>query len=242
MTITEPATDTAPTEEAVNPDVFINFVLDQSGSMLGIRQGTLDGFNQFIQEQVEVPGEAFLSLTLFSTSFDTRYTAARLSDTEPLGTGDNPYRPDGGTALLDAIGQTVKSTEEWLAAHPEFDGQVVCVVLTDGHENASKLWHLNHPTVDGDTADVGGLIRWKQEVDGWQFVFLGSGGSQWLERTFGHVVAKGQFAGYENTGASNMAAYASMSDGLTRSRSKGVPMAAPTADEIADALQRQSKP
>lgn len=203
-----------------NTDVLINFVLDRSGSMTSIHKGTIDGFNQFLAEQKDQPGDARMSLTFFDTSFDPRFVAVPLSEIDPLGTGNNPYSPNGGTALCDAVATTIKGTEAWLANHPEFIGRVVCVVLTDGGENSSTEWHINVPLVEGDERDVAGLIQYKQ-TEGWEFVFLGSGGSEWLERSFGHVVDKSQFFGYANTDMANNMAYAGVSSTLTATRSTG---------------------
>ena len=49
-------------------DKIINilFLLDSSGSMSGTKQAAIDGFNQFLTSQKEVPGLAELTLTTFS--------------------------------------------------------------------------------------------------------------------------------------------------------------------------------
>lgn len=199
---------------------LVNFVLDQSGSMNSVLAPTVEGFNTFVAEQKAVEGDVRVSLTLFSTEFDARYVAVDLSDLPPLGSPQNPYRPSGMTALLDAVGMTIKGTEAWIAKHG-FDGKVVCVILTDGAENSSSQWHLKLPPVDGDQADVAQLIAHKQNVDGWEFVFLGSGGSDWLEENFGHVVAADRIHASAHNAEGTQATYARLSRGLTASRTAG---------------------
>ena len=209
----------------MNQDALISFVLDKSSSMLSVVKPTVDGFNAFIADQRTAPGKAFLSLTLFDTTFDVRYVGADLDTVPPLGSPDNLYLPSGMTALFDAVGTTIKGTEKWLA-NRNFEGKVVVVILTDGQENSSREWHVNNPIVDGDDRDLGGLIKWKQE-EGWEFVFLGSGGSSWLERTFGHVADAHSFAGFAHDGAATASAYAGVSSNLRSSRSTGTRFVAP---------------
>lgn len=209
------------TTEQVNPNVLINFVLDRSGSMIGMTQATIDGFNSFIDEQRKVDGQALLSLTLFNTGFDVRYVARDLQEVPPMSMGgENAYNPGGGTALFDAVATTIKGTEKWLENHTDWKGRVVCVVLTDGQENSSHEWHVSIPAVEDDKFDVAQLIAYKQ-AEGWEFLFLGSGGSTWLEKTFGHVAAGSSFVGYAHTVSDNAVAYAGVSQTLTRSRVTG---------------------
>lgn len=209
----------------MNQDALISFVLDKSGSMNAVTKATIDGFNAFIADQRQAPGNAYLSLTLFDTNFDVRYVGADLDTVPPLGTPDNPYVPSGMTALFDAVGTTIKGTEKWLA-NRSFDGKIVVVVLTDGQENSSHEWHVSHPVRPGDDRDLGGLIEWKQK-EGWEFVFLGSGGSAWLEQTFGHVVAADSFSGFAHDSASSVATYAGVSSNLRSSRLTGERFVAP---------------
>lgn len=217
----------------INPNVFVNFVLDKSGSMGSVRQATIEGFNAFVAEQRNQPGEAKLSLTLFDTAFDIRHVGLDLREVPDLGTTASPYIPGGGTSLLDAVGTTIKGTEQWLLNNPTFDGKVVCVILTDGQENGSREWHIFQPLVPGDDHDLGGLIQYKQ-AEGWEFIFLGSGGANWLERTFGHVVDHQNFHAYAHDAVSSVNTYAGVSRSLTSTRTKGGSFAANTSDELKD--------
>jgi hypothetical protein len=199
---------------------LISFVMDKSGSMMPLASSTIEGFNRFLEEQRGIPGGR-MSLTLFDTDFEVRYVARPL-DRVPLlaAGGENPYRPGGMTALLDAVGTTIKGTEEWLRTHPGFSGRVLVAVWTDGQENSSREWHINIPMTDGDDRDLNGLIAWKQR-EGWEFVFLGAGGTDWLEETFGSVVERDRFFGYDHTPAASRATYDRLSAGTSRSRKTG---------------------
>ena len=66
-------TDTAQSTggDSANRTILINFVLDRSGSMMGARDATISGFNEFKNDQTSEEGDAFFTLTLFDTRFDT---------------------------------------------------------------------------------------------------------------------------------------------------------------------------
>jgi hypothetical protein len=202
--------------------------MDVSGSMQPLQRASIDGFNEFLRDQQEQEGDCRFSLTLFNTSFDIRHLATPVAKVDMLNT--YTYQPNGGTALLDAVGSTIKGTEQWLESQkqPAYDRtytrlpawKVVVAVLTDGYENSSQQWHINQPPAFGDDRDLLGLIKWKQN-EGWEFVFLGAGGSDWLEKTFGSVVAHDHFVAYAHTGAATMDTYAGVSNTVSTLRSTG---------------------
>lgn len=211
--------------------VFVNVVLDKSGSMHHLQRSTIEGFNSFLHQQKQEPGDCKMSLTQFDTSFQVDYVARDIGMVPMLDTMS--YRPGGGTALLDAVGTTIKGAEQWIAnnntlmpwyppdQHPRNRGwKVLVVVFTDGEENSSRQWHINQPLVAGDAQDVGGLIQWKQN-EGWEFMFLGTGGSGWLERTFGAYVAHDHFLGYAATNDAHTHTYAGLSASVSSTRQSG---------------------
>ena len=146
------------------PKILVNFVLDQSGSMDSIRDKTIDGFNEYINGLKKDSNAVYLlTLTLFDSDSRNRprvkqpYTVAPINEVKPL--TEDTYRPDGGTPLYDAIGNTVKLVENTPV------DKFLCVVLTDGHENASQDFSL---------PELKKLIKEKEATDKWVFVFLGA--------------------------------------------------------------------
>lgn len=217
----------------MNTDVFVNFVLDKSGSMQSIQADTIGGFNSFLEEQKQAEGLALLSLTLFSTSFDVRFVARDIREVPMLGSAQNTYRPSGGTALFDAIGTTIKGTEEWLKNH-DFNGKVITVILTDGEENSSKSWHANEHPVVGDPWDVNGLISYKQN-EGWEFIYLGCGRDAWsTSRVFASSIGVNNSYNYAGDAASNRQTYAGMSSALLATRSTGIAYAAAASSTLSE--------
>jgi hypothetical protein len=201
-------------------DILIGFVLDSSGSMSHLHGATLRGFNQILDEQKQEEGRCLLSLTKFSTNFDVAYVARDIQEVEPLGSPGNPYRAGGGTALYDAVGTTVKGIEAWLDNHKDFAGDVKIIILTDGEENSSKEWHIYENAPVEDDRDINNLINYKQN-EGWEFVFLGTGKSAWLESQRFTAVPSSSTYAFAATSSSNESTYAGVSRGLRASRLVG---------------------
>ena len=80
----------------------IAYILDRSGSMESHSQAAINGYNEFLQQQKAVPGQANLSLVLFSSRCHVPETSTPLSEVPEL--NSETYKTQGQTALLDAIG------------------------------------------------------------------------------------------------------------------------------------------
>jgi len=104
-----------PANDAQNRSILINFVLDKSGSMEGVRDATISGFNEFKNDQAREEGNAFFTLTLFDTRFMTVAEAVPVREVPDL--DYSTYAPDGMTALYDAIGYTMRITDDFVAAN-----------------------------------------------------------------------------------------------------------------------------
>jgi hypothetical protein len=146
-----------------NPNIrHIEIVLDRSGSMQAVKEDTEGGLKAFLAEQAAAPGTTTVSLRQFDDRYETVYEMVPLADVP-----DYTLRPRGNTALLDAVGKTITTLGEALAAMPEDDrpGEVVLVILTDGLENASREWSRDQ---------VKAAITRQADDYQWRFVFLGA--------------------------------------------------------------------
>ena len=128
-------------------------ILDKSGSMESIGQSTVDGFNTFLKEQQTSQGKAFISLVQFNDQYKMDYKSIPV-DAAPLLELHNTFDPYGGTALFDAIGKTIEELKT--------DRDVVVVIITDGQENASKIYK---------NEAIKKMIE-TQTKEGWKFLFL----------------------------------------------------------------------
>lgn len=138
----------------------ITMVVDRSGSMGTIRTDAEGGINSFIEQQKQEPGEALLTLVQFNTKYEFVHSGAPIKQVPAF-----KLQPSGTTALLDAVGRAVNETGARLAAMDESQrpGLVVVVIVTDGHENASREF---------DRAQIRQMIEHQQSVYNWQFTFL----------------------------------------------------------------------
>ncbi|MFD6859745.1 VWA domain-containing protein [Rhodococcus sp. NPDC060090] len=140
---------------------LIAVLLDRSGSMQSIRSDIAGGFDAFIAAQREESGDATVVLAQFDDEYEHVFSLP-IAEVPPL-----ELRPRGSTALLDGVGRLSAEVGDQLAALPEGErpGTVLIVVLTDGHENASREW-----TYDA----VRSVITHQEQVYGWEYIFLGA--------------------------------------------------------------------
>ena len=141
------------------------FILDRSGSMQGLENDTIGGFNSLIEKQKNEQGEAIVSTILFDDEYKQLHDRVNITDVKLMTRDD--YFVGGCTALLDAVGTAVnniinirKKTPK--STHP---GKTVFVITTDGMENAS---------VEFNYKKIQTLIKNQQEKYGWEFIFLGA--------------------------------------------------------------------
>lgn len=145
----------------------VNIILDTSGSMGDCKAGTIEGFNSYIKKLAKEDARVLVSLTVFNTHVEKRYSLIPLA-TVPLLTNET-YITDGGTALYDATVDTIEEASERIA-HMGEKPVVLTVIITDG---------LNNSSVKHDRACLTDLIERLKKEDTWSFVFLGSNQDSW---------------------------------------------------------------
>lgn len=169
--ISEPSAD-APTCQIEDDTDFFNppitemvFIIDQSGSMMPLREQTVQGFNRLLEEQKQQRGIGHLSTLFFDTDFVWVHQHQELSGIRPLQMTD--YQPRGMTALYDAIGMAIQAAKRHQKSMPKFrrPNQTLFVIMTDGYENASREYTL--PMIRK-------MITKAQKKKGWTFLFLGA--------------------------------------------------------------------
>jgi uncharacterized protein YegL len=180
-------------------------VLDRSGSMGYIATDMNGGVEELLKEQAAQPGKILVDVTTFDTTIEKPYAGVKPEEIKhPL------IHPRGGTALFDAVGQTVVSLGERLKAMDEAarPGKVIVVIVTDGEENASREW-----VKEG----LQKLIKRQQDDYSWEFIFLGANiDSAAVGGGFG--IRKGATMNYAPTGAGATFATSTASAYITRSR------------------------
>ena len=143
----------------------IVFILDRSGSMAGLEQDTIGGFNGMIQKQKAEPGEAYVSTVLFDHEATVIHDRVNIQAIQPMTNKD--YYVRGSTALLDAVGSAIHhiGNVHKYAREEDRPEKTLFVITTDGMENASHRY---------DYAKVKSMIQRQKEKYGWDFLFLGA--------------------------------------------------------------------
>jgi len=143
----------------------IVFILDRSGSMAGLEDDTIGGFNAMIEKQKKEPGEALISTVLFSTGSIVIHDRVPLDKMEPL--TEKEYSVGGCTALLDAVGAAIHhiANVHKYAREEDRPEKTLFVITTDGMENASRFYSYSK---------VKAMIEREKRDYGWEFLFLGA--------------------------------------------------------------------
>ena len=137
-------------EEKERLDVV--FLLDMSGSMQGMEEDTIGGYNGYLDNMKD--SDAKVTTVLFNRSHEMITNGKRIKNVKKL--SRKQYIPGGSTALLDAIGDTVKYMDE------KGSDKVLFIITTDGEENSSRRYTKE---------DIKRLINIH---DNWEFIYLGA--------------------------------------------------------------------
>ena len=140
------------------------FILDKSGSMSGLESDTIGGFNSLLEKQKAEVGDVVVTTVLFNDKMKYVHDRVDIKSVNYMTRKD--YTADGCTALLDAVGNTIKHiVEKQKELKDEYlPSKTMVVITTDGMENSSREY---------DYPDIKKLIE-KQKELGWEFIFLGA--------------------------------------------------------------------
>ena len=143
----------------------IVFILDRSGSMAGLEDDTIGGFNAMIQKQKSEDGEAYVSTVLFDNHTEVIHDRVDIQKIQPMTRND--YYVRGSTALLDAVGKAIHhiGNVHKYAREEDRPEKTIFVITTDGMENASREYTYQR---------VRQMIEHEKEKYGWEFLFLGA--------------------------------------------------------------------
>ena len=141
------------------------FILDRSGSMSGMEQDTIGGFNSMIRKQKQQEGAVLVSTVLFNNHCTVLHDRVPLERVQPM--TENEYCACGTTALLDAVGGAIKhiGMVHKYARPEDRPEKTLFVITTDGLENASRKYTYDRVKM---------MIQRQKEKYGWEFLFLGA--------------------------------------------------------------------
>lgn len=136
-------------------------IVDRSGSMISCADEMRTALSTFFNDQSKEPGVCLVDYVQFDNQYDKVYEDVEVSKAGAT------LDPRGSTALLDAVGKGTIELGDKLRKKDESErpGNVIVVVVTDGHENASHEFSY--------TA-VNTLVTEQQDRWNWKYIFLGA--------------------------------------------------------------------
>ena len=206
--------------------VELVFVVDESGSMYHLKGDTIGGLNSVLDDNRAGEGDVFVTLVTFSDEARIRLEHEPIANVEPF--GDDDYSPSGCTALLDAVGSTVKSLRRHHKRLPKDERpNTIVVIITDGEENASRKF---------DNDKVKRLVE-KRKRNGWEFIFLGANIDAFAAAS-GIGIDASRASRYVSDQVGSVAAFSSVKHAMSSYRVSGEVSADWAAAATADAESR----
>lgn len=149
----------------MKPSTELVFILDKSGSMSGLEQDTLGGFNSMLVKQQQLDEPCLITTILFDHSVQLVHDRVDIQQIEPM-TAEQ-YQAGGYTALLDALGMAISRISGIQENTPKAQrtDKVMLVIITDGEENSSREYQI---------AQIRSMIEQQQQRFNWEFIFLGA--------------------------------------------------------------------
>lgn len=141
----------------------ITVLLDRSGSMTACKEAMETAYNTFIEKHKTNPSTRVTLIQFDSKNdYDVVYQSVPVTAVERLN-----LQPRGDTPLLDAMCQTIDNLGKRYANLPENErpDQVLVVIITDGQENASRIYKRS---------DVSKRVTKQTDHYNWNFVYLGA--------------------------------------------------------------------
>ena len=139
-------------KKRINNEMDVVFLLDRSGSMGGIEKDTIGGYNSYIDSQRGK--NVKVTTVLFDDKYEVLHNREDVDNIKKL--TNKEYYVRGCTALLDAIGKTIREMED------KNPNKVIFIITTDGYENASTKYNKSQ---------IKELISVHKD---WKFMYIGA--------------------------------------------------------------------
>ncbi|MFA5762662.1 MAG: vWA domain-containing protein [Bacilli bacterium] len=202
--------------EGSKPVTHVAIVLDRSGSMASCRAETISGFNAQVQKitgKTKADGTAdstLITLVLFNHEVEFVHFASPVDNLKEIAA--EQYVPNGTTAMLDAVGLTLKRFEK--KVKDSDDTRYLVIIISDGEENESKEFTYER---------IAEMIQKRQQTGRWTFSYMGA--NQDLSDLSKRLsIPKSNMATYTSSPSGTMIGFSSLSKstmGFLDKQSKG---------------------
>lgn len=146
---------------------YVVLVLDESGSMGSMRDEAMGAFNQQIKDLRKAAEADEIDVRVGLVKFNTNAEDPTIWD-KPISKVANlkksEYKPDGMTAMLDAVGLAIDKLTD-LSDIDDEGTSVLVNIISDGHENNSKKYSYS---------DIAERIQKLQATGRWTFTYSGA--------------------------------------------------------------------
>ena len=205
-------------------------ILDRSGSMGGLESDTIGGYNSMLEKQKKAEGQVLVTTVLFDDEREVLYDRIPLEQLPKM--TEKEYYVRGCTALLDAVGSTIRYIAGVHAHAKEEDRpeKTIFVITTDGLENASREYTY---------AGVKRLVEQRKEKEGWEFLFLGANMDA-IETAGRFGISADRAADYHSDHAGTALNYEVLADAVCEMRSCAVPIDASWKKRIEEDYKKRS--
>lgn len=152
-----------PAVQAVKPLTYVALVLDKSGSMAKTKRSVIEGFNEQVQQLKQDAKDQDIRCCLITFNGEVFEHLWNVTVDKLTEASDEDYKPDGSTAMRDAIGFTIQKLLN--TTNPEDPNVAYLVkVISDGETNADK--HYNVPALRE-------IVEACQGSGKWTFAYMG---------------------------------------------------------------------
>ena len=209
----------------------IVFILDRSGSMAGLEDDTIGGFNAMIEKQKKKRGEALVSTVLFDNESEVIHDRVDIQRIKPM--TRNEYYVRGCTALLDAVGGAIHhiGNVHKYAREEDRPEKTLFVITTDGMENASRKYSYEK---------LKAMIQRQKEKYGWEFLFLGANIDAAREASrFG--ISADRAANYHADSKGTNVIYETVNEAITQVRCCAAPLSADWKQRVDEDYKNRGK-
>lgn len=148
-------------------NIYNIVILDESGSMITIKQQAINGYNETVQtikaaqkKHIETQQHFVMLVTFDSEAIKTIYNCVPCQKAGEL--ASDVYQPNAMTPLYDAMGVTL--TKFRYSLDENADNKVLVTIITDGEENSSKEYN---ETMIKKLVD-------ELKAKGWVFTYIGA--------------------------------------------------------------------